>query len=253
MEERLHPSAAIGFETGAAAYERGRPSYPAAAVERLVRELELAPGRRVLDLAAGTGKLTRLLVATGAAVVAVEPVAAMRAQLVAAVPGVEVLDGTAEANPLPDDAVDAATVAQAFHWFRRDEALAELSRVLRPGGGLVLVWNERNDDVAWVAQLTTIIHAHDDPDRPTYERRVDWAAVVAAAGGWAPVREARFPLDQPMDADTLVDRAVSTSFVAAGGPAAAATVADQVRTLVADFPPTFALPYVTHLWWTKLA
>lgn len=253
MDERLPPTAAVGFEAGATAYERGRPSYPAEAIETLARELAIAPGCRVLDLAAGTGKLTRLLVATGATVVAVEPGAAMRAQLATAAPGVEVLDGTAEAIPLPDDSVDAATVAQAFHWFRRAEALDELARVLRPSGGLGLLWNERDDDVPWVAELTAIIHAHDDPERPAYERGVDWAAVVAAAGGWAPVRQERFRLDQPMDAETLVDRAVSTSFVAAGGPDVVATVSDQVRALVAGFPPTFTLPYVTHLWWTELA
>ena len=124
--------AAKAFDQGAVDYEKGRPSYPADAVAKIVDVLGVGPGTRVLDLAAGTGKLTRLLVPTGAELVAVEPVAGMLDQLVAALPDVEVHDGTAEAIPLPDASVDAAVVAQAFHWFDPDVALAELARVLVP-------------------------------------------------------------------------------------------------------------------------
>src|SRR5204863_4913380 len=117
--------------------DRGRPSYPPAAVDHVVATLGITPGRRVLDIGAGTGKFTELLLPTGAAIVAVEPVAEMRAK-VAALPGVEVHDGTGEALPLPDTSVDAVTVAQAFHWFDPAAALAEMARVLRPEGGLAL-------------------------------------------------------------------------------------------------------------------
>ena len=117
----LHPAAARGFAVSAGAYERGRPEYPLAAIEYLRDRLRLAPGRTVLDLAAGTGKLTRPLLAGGAEVVAVEPVVEMRA----AVPHeARTLDGTAEAIPLPGASADAVTVAQAFHWFDGDAALA---------------------------------------------------------------------------------------------------------------------------------
>jgi SAM-dependent methyltransferase len=129
---------ANAFGPAAGDYEAARPSYPPEAVALLERELGVGPGARVCDLAAGTGKLTRLLASTGADVVAVEPVPGMRDQLLATTPGVEVLDGTAEAIPLPDGSVDVVTVAQAFHWFRFDEALAEIARVLRPGGTLLL-------------------------------------------------------------------------------------------------------------------
>jgi ubiquinone/menaquinone biosynthesis C-methylase UbiE len=131
-EERVH-QAARGFEQAADAYERARPTYPQAAVAWLCERLAVRRGRRVLDLAAGTGKLTRSLVAAGADVVAVEPIAAMRERLP---PEVEALDGTAEAIPLPGASVDAVTVAQAFHWFDAEPALAEIHRVLRPGGTL---------------------------------------------------------------------------------------------------------------------
>src|SRR5690606_25154234 len=135
-DERIPDAAAEGFGRGAEAYESARPSYPPDAVGEIATVCDVGPGRRVLDLAAGTGKLTRLLVPTGAEVVAVEPVAEMRAVLSAVLPGVEALDGTAEAIPLPDASVDAVTVAQAFHWFDPPVALAEIARVLRPGGTL---------------------------------------------------------------------------------------------------------------------
>jgi SAM-dependent methyltransferase len=132
---------ARSFETVAAEYERHRPDYPEEALRWAAETLGLEPGARVLDVGAGTGKLTRGLVAIGFDVVAVEPGAPMLEQLRRAVPEAEALDGRAEAIPLPDASVDAAFAAQAFHWFERERALPELHRVLRPGGGLALLWN----------------------------------------------------------------------------------------------------------------
>src|SRR5712691_5505668 len=139
----LHP-ATRGF-AAADVYERGRPDYPAAAVERIVDRLGLRPGTTVLDLAAGTGKLTRLLVPSGANIVAVEPLHEMRAELERRVPRVATMNGTAEKIPLSDAYVDAVTVASAFHWFREEQALREIRRVLKPGGGIALVWNARDE------------------------------------------------------------------------------------------------------------
>jgi SAM-dependent methyltransferase len=129
---------ARSFDGAAAEYERGRPEYPA----ELLDALPVAAGARVLDLGAGTGKLTRLLVQRYAHVDAVEPLPAMRAILVAAVPSATGVAGTAEAIPFPDASFDAVFAAQAFHWFANDVAIAEIARVLRPGGVLALVWNE---------------------------------------------------------------------------------------------------------------
>ncbi len=146
----IHEAAAVGFERGADDYVAARPGYPAGVVDLLAADLGLGPGADVLDLAAGTGKLTVDLVARGARVVAVEPVVAMRERLLRDVAGIEVRDGTAEALPLEDASVDLVTVAQAFHWFDAPAALAEIRRVLRPGGGLALIWNVRDETVGWV-------------------------------------------------------------------------------------------------------
>ena len=248
---------AHGFDNNADAYERARPSYPAEAVAHVVGHGGIGPGRRVLDLAAGTGKLTRLLVPTGADVVAVEPVAAMRDQLVAAVPGVEVRDGTAEALPLPDASVDAVTVAQAFHWFEPGPALAEVARVLRPGGHLFLLWNARDRDVAWVRDYGELLLDGPDMQRPyDWYYTVDYAAVVAEAGAGAfgPVARWDHRWEQrPFDADLLVARAESVSVVGALPPERKARVLDRIRDLARTHPdlagrPTFGFPYTTMVW-----
>ena len=130
------------FETVAAEYERHRPEYPEEALRWAADELGLEPGAsRILDLGAGTGKLTRGLVALGFDVVAVEPGAPMLAQLREAVPEAETHEGSAESIPLSGESVDAAFAGQAFHWFDRDQALPELHRVIGAGGGLALLWN----------------------------------------------------------------------------------------------------------------
>ncbi len=240
-------AAARGFGSAGEAYERGRPSYPAEAVSCLVEKLPVERSSLVVDLAAGTGKLTRLLVPTGARLVAVEPVASMREVLVAKVPGADLLAGTAEALPLADGAVDAVVVAQAFHWFRVPEALAEVARVLRPGGGLGVVWNDRDDTVAWVAELSTLIRWDDRP-APSYHE-VDWAAAVAATDCFGPVETRRLRLEQRLDAETLVDRVLSTSYIAASPMEDQDALAGRVRGLVAAMEEPFVLPYRTDVFW----
>ena len=135
----IHESAARGFSSAAAAYEWGRPGYPNTAVEAIVTAFSIGPASAVVDLAAGTGKLTRMLVPTGARIIAVEPVPEMSAFIEAVLRDVEVIEGTAEAIPLDDGVADVVTVAQALHWFDREAFFAEAARVLRPGG-LLAVW-----------------------------------------------------------------------------------------------------------------
>jgi ubiquinone/menaquinone biosynthesis C-methylase UbiE len=132
------------FDRVPALYDRVRPDYPDEAVDWLVEKLGVGRESTVLDLAAGTGKLTKALLARARArVLAVEPAGAMLDRLREVAPGAEAIEGTAETIPLPDASADAVTVAQAFHWFANDTALAEIHRVLRPGGCLALIWNRR--------------------------------------------------------------------------------------------------------------
>ncbi|SRR5579862_690151 len=231
----LHP-AARGFGSAADAYERGRPDYPAAAIDFLVDRLELGPGRVVVDLAAGTGKLTRLLVPTGADVIAVEPIAEMRAKI----QGARVLEGVAEAIPLPDESADAVTVGQAFHWFRADEALSEIHRVLRPGGGLALVWNTRDETDPIHAAVSQIL-APLERDTPR-GRKSDWARVIGAT------ETASFEHVQVVDEDAFVERFVSVSFVASAPDHARADVEAKLRALAREAGTPIRLPYLTDLY-----
>lgn len=257
-DERVK-AAVHGFDNTARDYERARPSYPAEAVALIVGRGQIGPGRAVLDLAAGTGKLTRLLVPTGASVVAVEPVPGMREQLVRLSPQLDVRDGVAEHVPLADASVDVVTVAQAFHWFDPPKALAEIGRVLRPGGRLFLIWNTRDRRLDWVRQFTDLLVDDRSLERPfDAYHDVDYSVVVAAAGGFTPVEVWSHKWEQACDEELLVARAASVSVVGALGPAERAAVLDRVRRLVRTHPdlagrPSFPFPYTTRVWWCSKA
>lgn len=217
----LHP-ATRGFAE-ADRYERGRPDYPAAAIAAIVSELGLRPGRTVLDLAAGTGKLTRLLQPCGANVIAVEPIREMREKIA----GVVALGGTAERIPLTDGYVDAVTVGQAFHWFDADPALREIRRVLRPGGGVALIWNARDERQPLQRALSEII----DPlegDTPGRQQR-DWKTLLADSGLFERTRRLLFEHRHRVDEDAVVDRVLSISFIATAPDDVRADVELRVR------------------------
>ena len=237
----VHDAAARGFSRSADAYDRARPDYPPAAVAWLAERLGLRPGRTVVDLAAGTGKLTRPLAATGAEVVAIEPVAEMRAWIGDA--AARSLDGTAEAVPLPDASADAVTVAQAFHWFDGPAALAEIHRVLRPGGALALVWNRRPLEDPVHAAIERIIAPHRG-DAPAH-RTGAWRAAFDATTLFGPLEERTFAHSRPHDADALADRVGSTSFVAALDDGPHAEVIAAVRALAAE--GAVDVPYVCEV------
>jgi SAM-dependent methyltransferase len=236
----VHEAAAVGFARSAAAYDRARPEYPPDAIAWLAGRIGLRPGRTVLDLAAGTGKLTRPLAATGAAVVAVEPVAEMRARIGAAG---RVLDGTAEAIPLGDASVDAVTVGQAFHWFEGPVALAEIHRVLRAGGALALVWNRRPLEDPVHAAIGDIIERYRG-DAPAH-RSGSWRAAFGGTTLFGPLEERTFRHTVCHDADALADRVGSTSFVAALDDGARGEVLAAVRALAAGGPVD--LPYACEV------
>jgi SAM-dependent methyltransferase len=248
----IHAQARAGYEQPDA-YERARPGYPPEAVERLLAETGIAAGCDVLELGAGTGKLTRLLPA-GVHVRALEPVQGMRTRLRAAAPGVEVVDGLAEATGLPDGCVDVVLAAQAFHWFRGDEALAEIARVLRPRGRLGLIWNRRDTSVAWVGALDALIDPY-QADAPRYASGA-WRGAFDRSSAFGPLASARYAHVHELTPAGVVDRVASTSFVAALAPAVLAQVRDSVARLLDEHPDTsgrdrLGFPYATDVFWCE--
>jgi SAM-dependent methyltransferase len=246
--------AALGFQRGAVAYERGRPGYPDAAIDLLGQELDIGPGRVAVDLAAGTGKLTRALLRLGAELVAIEPVASMREQLERAVPGVTVLDGTAERMPLGDGSVNAVFVAQAFHWFDVPAAAAEIHRVLSPGGGLGVVRNEWDESVAWIVEMRALTAQYSG--RRERDRSDEWRDVLGTTGLFSPISEQVFPNPVRVDPDALRDRVASLSFVALLDDEPRERLLDAVSNLVAERGLVAAdglldTPYRTHVTWCR--
>lgn len=239
----IHHSAAGGYAVGADTYVRGRPDYPAELGDWLREQLGLAQGRTVIDLGAGTGKFTPALIATGARVIAVEPVPEMLGKLSASFPHVQTLNGTAASIPLPDASVDAVVCAQSFHWFATHAALAEILRVLKPGGKLGLVWNLRDASIPWVAQLDAIVNRVEG-DTPRYYTGA-WRNAFPFEG-FGPLAEQHFK--QPHTGspdDVIVNRVRSTSFIAALGADERAVIDREARALIASEPELAGKEVVT--------
>jgi SAM-dependent methyltransferase len=241
---------ALSFGTAATSYDQYRPSYPAAAADWA---LGSPPGRiRVVDLGAGTGILTRVILGLGHDVVPVEPDEQMRTQLATSTPGVLPLAGSSESIPLPDGSVDAVVAGQAYHWFDPTRAPAEIARVLRVGGVFAAVWNLRDESEPWVAQLSDVAHLE---DHERAEQRVDEDALRAA--GFGPVVREVFTHAITHTPDTLVELIKTRSYYLTAPAERRAEIADGVRDLAATHPDlagreTFPLPYRTVVYRTAL-
>ena len=236
----MHDVAARGFGDGAEQYEQARPSYAADAATWLVEQLGIAPGTTVCDLAAGTGKLTRLLVPAGAALLAAEPVEGMRTVLHRELPTVPVAAAVAEALPFADGTLDAVTVAQAFHWFDSAASLTELHRALRPGGRLGLIWNAWDDSRPWIDRIHRVVaeaSATENWKRGHWSR--DWVVeAVDAHGGYSPVTRAQFTNVQPLSRDGVVERVATTSHIASASAESQARTLAAVREILDTDPDT---------------
>lgn len=230
---------ARSFETVADEYERHRPEYPDGALRWIADRLGLVPGERVLDLGAGTGKLSRGLLALGLDVVAVEPGAPMLAQLRAALPGVEAVEGAAEAIPLPDASVDAAAAGQAYHWFDPSRAPAELWRVLRPDGGIALVWNWWDVRHSLQRRLCELL----------------WGEVIADVAHEPPAPQLFEPLGKTIvesvlrtTPEALVARIATTSSVLTAEPNRRDELLGRMRELADRFGEELDLPQLTFVY-----
>ena len=233
---RSRQQRSLSFGAEAAAYERGRPSYPPEAIDWL-----LPPNARdVLDLGAGTGKLTTRLVERGLEVVAVDPIQEMLELLSHSLPDTPALLGTAEEIPLPDDSVDAVLVAQAWHWFDPERAAKEIARVLRPGGRLGLVWNTRDERMGWVKDLGRIIGHEDDP----------FSQKVTLAEPFDDIERHQVEWTSYLTPQALIDLVASRSYCITSPADVRTQTLERVRELLGTHPALanstgLALPYVT--------
>lgn len=225
------------FAEVAGAYERGRPGYP----EEVVRWLAGDEPCDVVDLGAGTGKLTRALVGLGHRVTAIEPLPEMLEHLPAEAPGAFAILGNAEVIPLPDAFADVVTCAQSFHWFDHALALPEIARVLRPGGRLALVWNTRDEEESWVARLSEVIGNEAVGEN-------DSSAPIDASGLFEPVEKAEFRFEQLLDRETLLDLVLSRSYCAKLPEAEREPILDAVGRLYDELAGAdgLRLPYITE-------
>jgi ubiquinone/menaquinone biosynthesis C-methylase UbiE len=246
----VHVAARQGFQVGADAYERGRPGYPAAAIEFLRQTFNLSSAAAVVDLAAGTGKFTRQLAKLDCQIIAIEPVEGMRQKFAALLPDVPILNGTAESIPLDTSSTDVITVAQAFHWFQGEAALAEIHRVLKPGGHLGLLWNVRDESFDWVSQISEIITAYEG-DAPRY-RTGKWRTAFEQTDLFTPLETQVFSYMHQYDLDAAIDRVASISFIAALDAQTQQTVLQQVRELLQRHPQTRDRPIIEHPYRTEV-
>lgn len=245
----VHTSAQQGFSTQAVTYAQGRPDYPRQLTGWLADTLRINAQSSVIDLGAGTGKFTRLLSTLAPTLTAVEPVAAMGAQLTKLLPDVRLVNGTAESIPLPSASTDAVVCAQAFHWFSTEAALAEIHRVLKPDGRLGLVWNVRDESVDWVAAITEIITPYEG-DTPRFH-----------TGRWREAFTGEYFSDPEVTCfpyshvgspqEVIMDRFLSVSFIAALPDAPKAVVTAQLQALIDTHPALKGRDTVAFLYQTQ--
>lgn len=262
------------FDRSADRYERTRPEYPAEAIAFMMGELQIGRGSRVLDLAAGTGKLSRQLLSMGADVIAAEPLDGMRSQLHRKVPGALLVGSTAEAIPLSTGSISVVTVAQAFHWFNQGIAQPEIHRVLQPGGFLGIIGYRFDRTVPWMLRLTALSNRHRRDLRKRVRSRVEsaCAAVTGAVPQSASVlvrlpssssrpalsptlftsmREHRFYCQQVVDANTLLERVGIAKKLAKLPRPEAERLRRDVQRCIGHLPAEIPLSYDVRFFWSR--
>jgi ubiquinone/menaquinone biosynthesis C-methylase UbiE len=252
---------ATAFNDAAEEYERGRPGYPLEAIHSLIRELHLERRSVVVDLAAGTGKLTRDLLGCFDEVIAIEPLAAMKQQLALEAPAARSLQGSAESMPLADGSADAIFVAQAFHWFDGRRALDEMARVLKPGAGLALLWNTSpwgRREGAWFGLLDDLLE-HSRADLSVTRRPGSglWREAFDGERRFERLCSATFDNTQRTSPEEFLANLASRSYVARLSPADRRNLLDEVSDLL-QLPSApmeagrVVVPMRADVYWTRL-
>lgn len=268
-----HPRA-LHFDRRAERYERTRPEYPLEAINCIITELGIGTGSRVLDLAAGTGKLSRQLASTGAVVVSAEPLDGMRSQHRQTVSDALLVGSTAEAIPLSTGSMNVVTVAQAFHWFNQDLAQPEIHRVLEPGGFVGIIGYRFDRTVPWLLSLTALSNRYRRSYRKRLRSRAEsaWAGVIRAIPQGAsvlsrlpssssrpalspalftPLREHRFRYHQMVDVDTLLERVGIAKKLTRLPLPERERLGREVERCIRDLPPEVTLPYEVRFFWSR--
>lgn len=245
------PKSWVGYEQIAKDYEKGRPEYPEEAVHILVDALQLQSDKQVLDLAAGTGKLTKALEFTRAQLRAVEPVSSMRAVFHEQMPTVPILDGQAEKIPLPSESLDAVVVGTAFHWFDGEKALKEIARTLKSGGGLGLIWNIFDEEVDWVKELRLLWQAGEN--RNAHDQ-MHWQRAFSTTSDFSALHHEIFRYSFPGTTQDILDRLFSAKAFGTLSDVEKADLVKRTRELLASHPATqgsetLQIPYRVEIYW----
>lgn len=253
-DKALHNIAREGFARSGDLYERARSGYPDHIAQRLFKHLGAKPGARVLELAAGTGKWTQQLVKAGFEVTALEPSAEMRSVLEKQLPGTLVVDGLAEQIPFPTEYFDFVFVATAFHWFDSGPAYREISRVLKPGGGLGLLWTARDPAVepAWYADILRLLRPF-EAGAPRY-RHMKWRQPFDFEIDFKMLQFENHDVSRPRTTTEIVERMLSISYIAALPELVYLGLKRQMEEVLAAHilrGQIFKLPEEIHLYWTR--
>ncbi|WOE30575.1 MULTISPECIES: class I SAM-dependent methyltransferase [unclassified Acinetobacter] len=252
MTQSLHPSAQKGFSLAAERYQQARPHYPENITYWLKNHLQLTPNHIILDLGSGTGKFLPYLQQITSHIIAIEPISAMLEQLKISYPHIQTQQAYSHQLPFSNEFADAITCAQSFHWFAQPETLTELYRVLKPNAQLILIWNQRDIDIAWVKQLDDVLQTLES-DTPRYHSH-QWKKVFEQQTQFKPIAETTFSLSHHGTVEQVVlQRLLSTSFIAALPHAEQNKLKQQFADIVYTHTGKTAqdeidFPYTTHVY-----
>ena len=254
MSRNIHSDAQKGFSRSGNLYDGGRADYPHTAISQLLQGLNVSESSKVLELAAGTGKFTKQILPYVQNIIAVEPVYEMRKKFSKQLPDIQIVDGTAEKIPFADSTFDFVFVATAFHWFDYEKAIQEIHRVLKPKGGLGLIWNTWSKDIIppWLKEIREVIEPY-SKKAPRY-KSMQWREAFYKTTLFTPLEERVYGHPVRLDINGVCNRMLSISFIAALPEEQFKEVERQLRTILKKHKTPqdyFEMPYQTDIFWCR--